>query len=212
MPESCNPFAKQVEWGSVILVHQLVINASNIHTVVEKTSKQNTINSQEANFLSQFLCSKLAHTWRYMCVILPSFPAGFTHDKAQINILYNTTLSVPAAWRIRGISFPCNSTEGWSRSLLLTVGWVPCLVPPGTSHALPSTCLEGVWEGGQAACCSLGDVPSRSQEMSSPPSLTQCHPPLPVALGLGSTTWTSEGRGLCSEDEAAGRIWLSSAE
>lgn len=96
--------------------------------------------------------------------------------------------------------------------MLLIVGWVPCLVPPGTSNALPSRCLEGVWEGGQAACCSLGDVPSRSQEMSSPPGLTQCHPPLPVALGLGSTTWTSEGRGLCSEDEAAGRIWLSSAE
>lgn len=64
--------------------------------------------------------------------------------------------------------------------------------------------LEGEQEGVQAVC--LGIVPRESQEMSSPPSLTRCHSLLPVALGLGSTMKTSEGRGSCSDHEAMGRI------
>lgn len=117
--------------------------------------------------------------------ILPSFPGGFLCDKAQINTLCNTTLSVLGAWPIWRISFPCNSTEGWSRSLLLRVGMAPLpSFPSSTSHALSSACLEGVWEGVQAAY--LGSARRQSQEMSSPPSLTWCHTPLPVVLGLWS--------------------------
>lgn len=117
--------------------------------------------------------------------ILPSFPGGVLCDKAQINTLCNTTLSVLGAWPIWRISFPCNSTEGWSRSLLLRVGMAPLpSFPSSTSHALSSACLEGVWEGVQAAC--LGSARRQSQEMSSPPSLTWCHTPLPVVLGLWS--------------------------
>lgn len=90
---------------------------------------------------------------------------------------------------MRGISFPCSSTEGWSGSLLLVVAMAcPCPARPSTSQALPSTHSEGVWEGVQAAHCSLGAVPGGSQEMSSSPSLTHCHFPLPVAPGLEGIT------------------------
>lgn len=60
----------------MILVGLLLMNTSNLYTAAEKTSKQNTINSQEANFLSQFLGCKLARTWRYMCVFYLHFLLG----------------------------------------------------------------------------------------------------------------------------------------
>lgn len=53
MLESCKTFVEQVKRGSLMPVHLLVISA-NLCTVAEKTSKQDTIHSQEANFLIFF--------------------------------------------------------------------------------------------------------------------------------------------------------------
>lgn len=199
MAELCNLSGKQGKWGSVILVHLLVLNSSNIWAAVEKTSKQNTINFPEAKFLSQFLCCTVAHSWRYTW-ILPSFPDGFLCDKAQINILCNTTLSVLGAWCIWGVSFLCSFTEGWSRSLLLRMGMAPLPSSlPSTSHALSS--IFGGWTEGYHSLEVFPENPRRRALL----------PAWHGAIPLSQLSWVfgaSEGRGLCSNCEAMARIWL----
>jgi len=196
----------------MVLVNMWVINTSNICKVAEKTSKQNTINSQEASFLSHFLCCKLAHAWRCMCVFYLDFLLRVSMIRLKLIlcvILLYLYQELDVSEALLSPATPLKVGAGHS---FWWWGWLTCPVPSSTSHALPSTHWEGVWEGVQAACCSLGGVPRGSQEMSSPPSLMLCHSHLPVALGLGGKTWTNKGRGLCSEHEALARIWLSSAE
>lgn len=142
MSESSNPSGKQAEWGSMILVHLLDINASNVYAVAEKISKQNTINSQEAYFLLQFLSCKLAHTWRYMYVFYLNFLLGLR----MIWLKLTFCVILLCLYRELDVSetflCPAAPLKVGAGHCFWWWGWLPCPVPPGTSHAL---CVQWVY-------------------------------------------------------------------
>lgn len=164
----------------------MVIKSSNIQAVVEKTSKQNTINFPEAKFLSQFLCYTVAHSWRYMCASYAHFLMGFCVIRLKsmfwVILLYlYEELDVSEVFLSSAVSLKDGVGHcfwGW--------GWLPCPAPPQAPAMLYPAYWEGDQEGTIPWKCSLR-IPE--DELSSQPDMV----PYPSPSCPGSLEPVKEG-------------------